>query len=454
MKNKTDFPRLSLKRLAVRLIEAEETERFNQLLKDHHYLHSSRSAGETLRYVGEIEGEWVALVMWGAPAYRLKDRDGWIGWDHAQRHARLKLVVQNRRFLILPGVKLENLASKVLGACTRQLPQDWREHFGYEPVLAETFVDPQIYRGTCYRAAGWEALGMSAGFGRVREDFYEEHERPKQLWVKCLHKDARRLLSTTEALPAAQQAGLNAKDNSHATALGVPQMEGLWKRYQNRLHDSRKRGGLRYHLATVLGMVVLGVLSGKSNLAEIVEFCRHLSQSQLRALRSWRHPRTGRFHAPSYNVFYRVLNMVDAEAFDQIMTEFICEQDGLLPRDIGIDGKTLKGTGTGERKALHLVSAFDNETAETLAQVATQEKSNEITAARELLNKMPPMPGSTFTFDALHAQSETLQQLVSEKGADYIVQIKDNQPSVASYAKALFGPSPFLSMNKPTGPTG
>ena len=93
-------------------------------------------------------------------------------------------MVQNRRFLILPGVKLANLASKTLAMCLRVLADHWEQAFAYRPLVAETFVDPQIHRGTCYKASGWTPLGLSAGYGRQREDFYERHERPKQIWVK------------------------------------------------------------------------------------------------------------------------------------------------------------------------------------------------------------------------------------------------------------------------------
>ncbi len=132
----------SIDRLTLRLILPEEQERFNDLLIQHHYLHSAGSAGETLRYVALIDGQWVCLLLWGAASYRLKDRDGWIGWDGARRHARLKLVVQNRRFLILPGLKLANLASKTLAMCLRVLADHWEQAFAYRPLVAETFRGP------------------------------------------------------------------------------------------------------------------------------------------------------------------------------------------------------------------------------------------------------------------------------------------------------------------------
>ena len=176
-----------------------------------------------------------------------------------------------------------------------------------------------------------------------------------------------------------------------------------------------------------------------------MRLAHHLNQAQLRALRSWKNPKTSRFQAPCYDVFYRVLQNVEAELFDQILTQFIASPEGRLPRDIAVDGKTLKGTDKEPAKALHLVAAVDHQSAQTIAQVATADKSNEITAAQTLLRKMPAMDGSTFTFDAMHNQNETAHIVVEELSADYVIQIKDNQPTMHQDAKNLFGPSPFLS---------
>ena len=233
-------------------------------------------------------------------------------------------------------------------------------------------------------------------------------------------------------------------DNSHAVCLKVEQMTSLWERF-HQIEDFRRKAGRRYRLATVLSMLVLGTLCGKHNLKEIVRLAHHLNQAQLRALRSWKNPKTSRFQAPCYDVFYRVLQNVEAELFDQILTEFMASPEGRLPRDIAVDGKTLKGTDKEAAKALHLVAAVDHQSAQTIAQVATADKSNEITAAQTLLRKMPAMDGSTFTFDAMHNQKETAHIVVEELGADYVIQIKDNQPTMHQDAKNLFGPSPFLS---------
>ena len=178
---------------------------------------------------------------------------------------------------------------------------------------------------------------------------------------------------------------------------------------------------------------------------------RSVTHVLVRSLRSWKNPKTGRYKAPCYDVFYRVLQNVKAELFDKILAEFICLQEGRLPRDIAVDGKTLKGTNTEASKALHLVAAVDHQSAQTLAQVATADKSNEITAAQTLLQKMPVMDGSTFTFDALHNQKETAHIVVEELSADYVIQIKDNQPKMPRCINTLrisSTPPPFSPRNR------
>jgi hypothetical protein len=194
--------------LDIRVVtQPEDVKRFDRLLDDGHYLGKTRPVGNFLRQVAVFNGEWVALLAWGAASYRLKDRDEWIGWTAAQRAERLKLVVQNRRFLLL-GEKGShpNRASQVLGAALRCLNDQWMEHFAYAPLLAETFTDIEQFQGTCYKAAGWIAVGMSQGYSRHRADFYVPNDRPKRLWLKPLHPQARERLCAAQ-LEEEQSAG-------------------------------------------------------------------------------------------------------------------------------------------------------------------------------------------------------------------------------------------------------
>ena len=132
---------LSGKSLHIKIIETkEDIERFTKLAKKFHYMGEGSPAGDTMRMVIEVDGEWIALLLWGSACYRLKPRDEWIGWTDQQRAARQKLVVQNRRFVLLtqPG-EHPNLASRILGKVIRELPALWKARFGYEPLAQVSY---------------------------------------------------------------------------------------------------------------------------------------------------------------------------------------------------------------------------------------------------------------------------------------------------------------------------
>src|SRR5512138_2538550 len=184
-----------LRRVTVRLLAENEVGQFNFYLEREHYLESSRFVGQSLRYIAEIGGQWVALLTFSAPALHLKARERWIGWSPRQRARRLGLVVNNSRFLVLPErQRYPNLASWVLGLVLRRLSADWQEHWGHPVLVVESFVDESQYRGTCYRACGFKAVGATRGFKRASRDFYQEHGRPKQLYLRELRPGARNLL--------------------------------------------------------------------------------------------------------------------------------------------------------------------------------------------------------------------------------------------------------------------
>jgi hypothetical protein len=140
--------------------------RWRAMLQAHHPLGAGPLCGAQLRYLVESPMGVVGGLSFSAAAWRLAPRDAWIGWDDATRQAHLAQVVANSRFLIVPTVKVPNLASHVLSLAVARLPNDWQARYGYAPALLETFVDRTRYRGTCYRAANWIHLGQTQGRGR------------------------------------------------------------------------------------------------------------------------------------------------------------------------------------------------------------------------------------------------------------------------------------------------
>lgn len=165
---------------------------WNQLM-EYHYLGPGPLCGAQLRYLVQgVEGP-VAALAFSAAARQLRGRDQWIGWSQAARRENLHLVVNNSRFLILPHVKVPNLASHVLSLVLQRLAQDWQERYSYRPVLVETFVERERFAGTCYRAANWQAIALSSGRGR--QDRTHQAVRSQKIYLVCpLRKDFRELL--------------------------------------------------------------------------------------------------------------------------------------------------------------------------------------------------------------------------------------------------------------------
>lgn len=180
--------------IRVELVQSETGRQWYRSLMGHyHYLGSKPMAGAQLRYL-LWSGDWlVGGLGFGAAAWLVAPRDRWIGWSARQREQRLEWVVNNSRFLILPWVRVPHLGSWVLGRLARQLPGDWRQCYGYEPVLLESFVEVNRFAGTCYQAANWEYLGVTQGRGKLEQTGQAVLPR-KRIFVRPLRRDFRSLL--------------------------------------------------------------------------------------------------------------------------------------------------------------------------------------------------------------------------------------------------------------------
>jgi hypothetical protein len=165
----------------------------NEYLERYHYLGYQPLPGAQLRYFVRTEARIVALLGFGAAAWKTRPRDLFIGWTAEQREARLHLVANNARFLILPWVRCKNLASCILAMAARRVAADWQLHYGYSPVLLETFVEKPRFSGTCYSASNWTFLGETRGRGKL--DFHHQASMPKKaVWVYPLRTDFREAL--------------------------------------------------------------------------------------------------------------------------------------------------------------------------------------------------------------------------------------------------------------------
>lgn len=424
-----------------------ERARFDAQLAQEHYLGATAAVGDFLRHVVTRNGVWVALLVWGPAAYRLKDRERWIGWNDALRGARLKLVVQNRRFLLLHAKGAQpNLASQVLAAAARALPAQWQTAFGYAPLVAESFTDPETYAGTCYKASGWEPVGFSEGNSRHRADFYVPNERPKRLWLKELAPHARRTLCGL-ALPAPQEAGCVIPP-SGVLPLKEAQRRSLAATFRQ-APDPRGRN-VHFRIGPVLTLVAMALMAGARDVSEIARFATRLTHPQRRALGL--PARAGSrvcAKVPGYSVFYEVLRRLDAEAFAALLSQWLQAQAGALPGGLALDGKMI-------RDAIGMVTLAEHEDGSPVAVAVMDQKEGtarcEQTAALALLERLPALDGQTVTADPLHCQKK-VARTIAEKGGEYLLQIKGNQPTLHAHAQRVVAATTPL-FAKPISATG
>jgi len=335
------------------------------------------------------------------------------------------------------------LASRALGLSVRALPGHWEDKHGFKPVLAETFTDIESFEGTCYKAAGWEPCGISKGFGREhRWDFYREHKRPKKLWLKALSRNMRAILCAMD-VPANYRAGVNAETPERALPLKKAQIESLREELAQ-VPDPR-RNNATWRIGTLLTLVCMGLLAGRKNLAEIQRFGQFLTGQQREWLRFL--PKRGGVagrRAPSYQALYTLMKSLDPDVLATALNGWLAAHHGTLPRALALDGKYVRD--------LVLTLAFsEHETGAPVAMtIASKEPKTEkaktegeLTAAKRLYQNTD-IQGATITADALHCERESMH-LVVENGADFLFQLKSNQPTAFGEAvKIAASAAPFL----------
>ena len=195
-KPKINKPVHALPCVQLRIVRGRQQSRlWNEYIHRYHYLGYKPLPGAQLRYFVISENNIIALLGFGASAWQCSPRDKYIGWTHDQRKKKLQYIVNNARFLILPWVKCKNLASKILSLTSHRLSRDWQDHYGYQPVLLETFVERHRFEGTCYKAANWVLVGQTKGRGKLGPAG-KVSVPIKDLWLYPLERNFRRALTS------------------------------------------------------------------------------------------------------------------------------------------------------------------------------------------------------------------------------------------------------------------
>jgi hypothetical protein len=355
---------LNLQDIIVQPLGQAEQARFQSLMQTHHYLGDLRKIGHTLRYVASIHGQWLALLSFSAAAWKCAARDQWIGWSFRYQYDRLHLIANNSRFLILPEHHYPNLASRILSLCEKRISHDWRKHFGYPLLLLETFVDPQFFQGTIYRAANWLYVGDTKGFRRIRkgasQGYSSTPQHPKRIFVRPLMKQTRAHLSQAILKPVYRY-------GAPKIMLTADQMRNLPEFFAE-IPDPRRRQGQRHSLSTILAIATAAVLCGMQGYKAISGWARDLTPAARARFRC--RGKNGKYRVPSLTTFRTTLIRVDPDHLDLALrswnTQFAQEDEGLA-----IDGKVMRNAIDENGRQVHIMSVVGHQSGIT----HTQKKS-------------------------------------------------------------------------------
>jgi hypothetical protein len=422
-----------LSHVEVRPVRPDEEARCERLLARHHYLGSAHPVGERMYFVAvSPHGGWLAILVFCAAAKHLGHRERWIGWTDEQRRRRLGLVVNNVRYLILPGKEVPNLGSRVLRLTLDRLSADWQTRYGHPLCVVETFVDPQQFQGTVYTASGWRELGQTRGYGRCARDYYVRHNRPKRLFVRELYRHARRSLQAEHLKPAL--AGIEARVAPRCR-VGASQLRSLVEHLKT-VPDFRGRIA-SYPVWSLLAVVALAHFCGAPRgQKELAGFAKKLTPAQRRALGIRRNRRTDEYPSPSQPTFCRLLRGVDPLKVEAAILAFQAQLRGPPPKQqvVAIDGKEPKHS-----RGQQVLTAVAVPAQYYLGSAPVDTKTNEIPVARELIRRLD-LNGCLVGLDALHTQVDTARDLVQECGADYLLTVKGNQEGVRRTIETLLTP--------------
>lgn len=415
----------------MRPITKDEEARWVGLIKEHHYLGFNGVIGERINYVAEENGHWIALLSWASAALKLADRDKWVGWCHEQKMDRLMFIANNWRFLILPEYRRKNLASHVLSLNLKRISGDWASRYGHPILMVETFVDSNRNKGTCYKADNWVQVGFTKGF-RKNYEAYDYHGEKKIIFMKPLAANARELLGlpwTNSVLIPTYQRGRSVINAAKIPVFGA---KGLLA-FCDTIKDSRSKHGKRYQTGPLLTFCLLAIFSGMNSYSKIFLWGTTLTTKQLADLKVWR--------APSVSAIRSFILSLNANDVDQKITEWFLGSDSLRGLALAIDGKTLRGSHDGEKKAIQLLSLVTHDGV-VVAQEKVEDKTNEIPVAQSLLGGLD-IKGAIVTGDAMHTQTLTSTVIVRDKEADYVLTAKDNQPTLKSEIEKALSQSAF-----------
>lgn len=315
---------IDLSHLEVRPITEREQFQWSQLMREQHYLGYKGLVGESIRYVTILNEKWVGLLGFCSGTFTCAPRDQWIGWCTQQRLQRLKYISNNSRYLILKEVRIPNLASKALALALRRISDDWEEKYNHPLLMVETFVDQTLFRGSCYRAAGFINLGETSGFKRHNGKYYHHGKRISQM-ARPLSQDSLKQLTDAFLSPYMLK-GTKTTPLLNLNRLNVKELVS----YMGTVPDPRETRGVRYSFSTPLSIIVLSTLQGIKSFRQMSFMVETLPQRTLQELSCLRRRI---YIAPENSAYRRSLMAVDKNAFLQVTAKWLEKehQEHIIP---------------------------------------------------------------------------------------------------------------------------
>ncbi len=429
IRSQHNHPQFSLRDVIVRAARSDEVPKWNRLMSEHHYLGFKQFAGRGMRYVAEHEGEWLAIAAWQAGAFQCAPRDRWIKWKRDCQFRNLHLIGNNTRFLILgkPG-EFPNLASYFLSAMTRRLSSDWMERYGHGLLLAESFVDPGHFDGAMYKASNWRFVGKSKGYARCNGRYTEPHGNRKELYVCPLRKNALSMLRNADALGdewKAKRTGTRRSDEELSSLYGA----------LSDIPDFRRAQGRKHRAQCVMAIYILSTLSANTGAVAAAQYGEALSQKELALLGAWYNRKKQRYEAPSKSTVHRVINNLDTQKFQDVVSRF-CSPQIDISKALAIDGKRIRAANRNGENHYEVVTLVDHVSGMPLGSLDLRDEGGEIAAVLALLEEVC-VEGKVITLDALHTTKKTADAIVRTHKADYVFTVKGNSPAAYERLKAL-----------------
>jgi hypothetical protein len=373
-----------------------------------HPLGYKKAIGKRMAYSVEYRGEWVAVLLFDVPVDANKLRESRIGWTKSQMQERRKHVANNSRFAVLPkyqGVK--NLASKSLSLVASRISKDWLRQYGIPLLALETYVDPihNNNQGSCYKACGWEELGLSTGY---MVDGERTHR--KIYFLKELHPDSYKALSSD--IPHALITGIKSvskeSNNNFVYDAGKISLKELQEHLSKTIIDYRKPISRKYKLIPLLSFCISAVLSGYTQYRQIADWISKIPANQRVEFGL---PGDDTPHESTIGKIFAKLDATQLK--DAINTWLIKTYNDPKLKVISLDGKAVRGTATDLKKQRGFLNVYADELGIVIEQLPTKKGAGEKSTAIQAIKNLPEeiCKGKIIMADALHTSEEMIEEI-------------------------------------------